>query len=159
MRIIFADYHPRPDHAIRHVVLGLGAMCDVVDYSLVTNHVRRASKQANGTRLCTTRSTPALELVEQEPLVFIRCYEGCTRCFEAIRAVREVSNRPIYACGDSTDPLCIRSALRAGAADFLEMERMAEEVERIFSQTNETTPLDVAVADITLTANAQIEAE
>jgi len=39
------------------------------------------------------------------------------------------------------------------------MERMAEEVERIFSQTNETTPLDVAVADITLTANAQIEAE
>lgn len=108
MRIVLADDEQQRSQHLRRILLGEGLTCeadDVVDYDGLSR--RLAGAKAD--------------------LILVTCNGAEEEALTAIRTAHEVTDAPILAAGPAATIALIRNAMRAGAREFLDLNRFREE--------------------------------
>ena len=109
MRIVLAVEQHEHIEPLRRVLLGEGVTCDADD--AVVYHEAAAR----------------LSAIEAD-LVLVACGSKLDAVEVAIRESHAATAAPIFACGDASNGETIRRAIRAGASEFLSVDRLREEL-------------------------------
>ncbi|MHC4403741.1 MAG: nucleotide-binding protein [Planctomycetota bacterium] len=115
MRIVLADNHEQRIEHTRRILLGEGLTCDVDD---VVDYHGLPGRLAGG----------------KVDLVMVTVNGACEEALAAIRAAHEATEVPILAADAGTEPEIIRQAVRAGAREFLNLDRLREELADVLGQ-------------------------
>lgn len=133
MRVVLAEFRHGGGDSLRRILLGEGLICEADD---VVGHDDLPGRLAAG----------------EANLVLVSCGGGeAQAALAAIRAARQVTGAPILACGAADDAELVRGAIRAGAREFLAVDRLREELSEALlkieaeSQPSETIGINIAL--------------
>ena len=115
MRIIVADNRQECGEELRRILLAEGLVCEAGDVVCFEN-------------------LPGRIAAADADVVLVKTCEEPDRALDAIRTARQATTAPIIAVGNDATVNDIRNVMRAGAREFIDINRAREELSEVLSK-------------------------